>query len=336
MKRAWFGVAIALLTGCDALVGGECDTGFVVRDGACVPEPVTATTDGGGGSGAINLGGGGGQGAAGGGTRVSNGAGGASVCAPDLVDCGQGCIDLDTTALHCGACNHACPTQLCVDGACVGGNTGHTVVIAMSYQQSSQPTRRLFGNAVFLPTAQHVRMLDYRLHAAATSVAAVEQIIDDEAWLRGRSYQLDVAPSASAIAAELDVLHHDVLLIHDQANMPPGQVNSFVKASGEAIASFFESGGTVVALATSPVMAALLTESNMLDTLGFVTVTGDVLIKHAPTDALSVGVAAPLLAMPSTSVIVTGETESATLSFVLSDDTPAANPVVVHRVPDVL
>lgn len=41
-------------------------------------------------------------------------------CPQNQTDCGSGCVDLQTSADHCGSCGHACgPDQACLSGGCV-------------------------------------------------------------------------------------------------------------------------------------------------------------------------------------------------------------------------
>ena len=42
------------------------------------------------------------------------------VCPPGSSDCGDGCVDLQTNAAHCGRCDHACgEAERCVEGVCM-------------------------------------------------------------------------------------------------------------------------------------------------------------------------------------------------------------------------
>lgn len=337
MRRA----AVALLSltlGCDALVGGQCAEGYALMDGACAQVAASDATDpsdgGAGGSGA----GGDAHGGAtsdGGSASSLGGAGTVDNCDGGQWLCGGQCVDLDSDAFHCGGCFNACPTQICLDGECKGGPTGHVVVAGMSYQSSTAASRHILGNAVFLPTPHTVRIVDYRAHADPTVAATVSAVIDGQADLRGRAVDVTIAPTPSAVDALLDVASYDLLFVHDQPLMPSNGPADFAKNAGETIQRFFADGGTVIVLAVSPIMAELLSETALLDTLDLWSITGATVQKAAPTDALSVGVAAPMFAANATSVIITGATPGPQLSFVFSDDSPAQNPVVIHRVVDV-
>lgn len=71
----------------------------------------------GGSSGSPGLGGTAGDGAAGEGGAA--GEAGAPGCTPPLVDCGTGCINPNTSTLHCGGCDSPCEgDQVCAGGEC--------------------------------------------------------------------------------------------------------------------------------------------------------------------------------------------------------------------------
>jgi hypothetical protein len=271
----------------------------------------------------------------GGGGSAGQGGESALACDGDEWICGGRCVDLDSDAFHCGQCGHQCPSQICIDGACKGGPTGHLVVAGMSFASSTAPARRILGNAVFLPSPHTVRILDYRAHAEPTVADNVDAIIAAQAQQRGRAVIVSEAPSAAAIGEALDIDDFDVLFIHDQPGFPPGQAQPFAKKAGDSMARFFSDGGTVVVLATSAPMADLLSETALLDTLGFISIAGSTVHKSAPTDAISIGVVAPMLAVADTTLIVTAELPTPDMSFVFSDDSPVAHPVVIHRVFDV-
>lgn len=106
-------IGLTLLTaGCGSVLGTQCAPGFVDYEGECVPEREA--------SGATS--GAGGQGGAGG-AGSSDGTGGSArdVCAPGRVRCEDGCVDLSSELLDCGACDHRCEPRSagCVNGMCL-------------------------------------------------------------------------------------------------------------------------------------------------------------------------------------------------------------------------
>jgi hypothetical protein len=338
-RWATAGLALLLSTGCDPLVGGACADGYAAKEGQCVPEPDVDPQTGGsggtdtGGGGEDALGGAGGTGT-GGTIHVggSGGDGGSTSCQDPLIVCNDVCVNTQTHPHHCGACDNMCESLTCVDGACVGETAGHVVVLGMSFMASNPATRRLLGNAVFMPASPHVRMLDYQAYSHPSGVKAIKAILDIEAAARSRTWDTDTATSPSAFAMAVDSDGYDVVFIHDQVLAPGGHGVAFASAASASLAAFGQDGGIVVVLATSTSeMPSLLSESGLLDTAGFVPLTGASIVKNAPTDSLALTVPSPFFAPMETVAIVTTEPASPTLSFVFTDDSAAANPVAIHK-----
>lgn len=315
----WAVAALALaelaLAGCDPLVGGECADGFATVAGACV-----AISSGGMGGTSAEGGGGSGQGGGGGFvTPLLPGRG----CDEGEVACLDGCKDLANDPWNCGACGHACATELCSEGACVGAEAGHVVLIGMGYVESTAPARRLLGNAVFLSDAEPLRIVDDREGADPASVDAVLATIAAEADKRGRAHTVATAAGAEAITASL-ATEADVLLVHDRRRGARRQG----PRPAQSISAFARAGGVVVILTTGDDadLLAFLGESGLLDLSGYAAVEGSTLLNVAPTDALGVGVASPFLVKPGTTALaVAGEDVSVVVA------TEAHRPVVVHR-----
>ncbi|MBI4703736.1 MAG: hypothetical protein HY744_21715, partial [Deltaproteobacteria bacterium] len=268
----------------------------------------------------------------GGGDGGQGGSGGPACPAP-LVDCGGECVDLQSDVQHCGICNHYCPTELCVLGACTGGPVGHVVVLGMDFEQVLPPARKLLGNAVFLPLQDPVRILDYREHAGAASMAAVDAAIAAEAKARGRGYATSQVAPAGELGAKLASGQFDLLLVHDQPGAPDGALGSLGATVADALSAFAKAGGVVVVLATgngTGQMSDFLTGAGLLDTSGFVAITGQPLYNTGPADAVGLGVMSPFLAKPTTSVLVTLEAPGPLLTYVVSSQ--KGKPVAIHRV----
>ncbi len=340
---------IAGLSGCEPLVGGECLAGYVEDGTSCVLASAGGSAAGGNLGGTAGTGGsqagghhtggwtGGGQpggnnaGGTGGANAGGSGAGGG--CQPPLVNCGGQCVDTQTNFSHCGWCFHYCPTEVCVDGECTGGPTGHFVIIGMDYQQSHVPTKTLLGNSVFLSSDDPVRILDFRQYAGSAQAAAINNIIASEATARNRTYGLQSVSFVSLLPTMLASGDYDVFLFHHQASAPSGVLANMGASLAAPLASFAETGGVTVVLATNvgtSEMADFLTTANILATTGFTDVTGQLGYNQALIDAVGVGVQAPFLAKPTTCSLATTEQPGPTLSYVLV--TAAAEPLVVHRV----
>lgn len=340
---------VTMLGGCDPLVGAECAAGYRIVDEHCEPvaapdgisdlgaagsgaEPATTfPPDGGAGAG-----GGAPQGGAGG-AGDDGGAGGQGgqplECDAPLVACANACVDLSSNVEHCGLCDHYCPTELCQEGACIGGTPGHLVVMGMDFEQSHPPARALLGNAVFLATHDPVRALDVRAYAASQCVARVESIVADEASARNRTYQRDVAPALVEVAPMLVTGRYDLLLVHHQASAPAGALAALGDELAEPSAAFMRAGGVVVVLAAgsgSTDMAAVLSHSGWLGLSGLLDVTGQTLVNQAPWNVVGSGVASPFMAKRTTAALLGVEIDGDGLFQVVT--TEAGQPVVVHRV----
>lgn len=103
---------------------GPCDDGLTLCGGACIDTQADpghcGGCDGVCASGkrceaGVCVGGAGGGGV----DAASTGGAGGELCAPGLVACSGGCVDLDTDAAHCGGCGQECAAeQRCEAGAC--------------------------------------------------------------------------------------------------------------------------------------------------------------------------------------------------------------------------
>jgi hypothetical protein len=321
-------ITLLALTGCDALVGGECLPGFAAADGACVA--MVDAEDGGDDGGD---GGAGGNGEAGHpiGSGGSDAGGGGPidpplVCAEPLTQCGDDCVDTTSDFSNCGGCGVHCPTEICVDSVCVGDPVGHVIVVGMSYADSTPSSERLLGNAVFRPLHSSLRILQWKEHG--TISAPVEAIIASEASARSRAYQLETV-GAGALALALGAGSWDVLVLHDQPLYDAPTLAAIGATLAEPLGQFTEAGGTVVALATHAghgAMCHLLGAAELFSCSGLVPVNGAV-DGAAPNDVVGNGVLTPFAAKPITSALVRVPAPAPSLEWVFTAD---GAPVVVH------
>ncbi len=324
---------LAAVVGCDALVGGECIDGHIVLGGSCVPDTSNVVTDGGsagfqpaggGGAGGHPDGGGGGHPSGG-----SAGVGGGQGCPDGLTLCPEGCVDLQSNVRNCGSCGYVCPTEVCVDGMCVGDPVGHVVVLGMNYVESTAAARRVLGNAAFLPIHNPVRIMTHDTYGDDDSIEAVDEIIGEQGAIRNRQAQLTSATTAGVVG--IDVEAFDILLIHDQVDAPRDWAAGFAAQTANAIDNFTQAGGTIIVLATVDEMASFVTELGAVHITGIAPLLSPNLSNNAPTDVLGVAVQSPMLAKPITNVLLVGDAPDPTLSFVLAEQDAPDRPVVIHR-----
>jgi hypothetical protein len=338
---------LGISTACgDGLVGSHCAEDYVERSGSCVrsidssgadsPEAEPPSGAGGGDQG-IGHGGVAGHGA----THPAGGADGRGTpptlgptggCTTPLVACDGACIDTTSDPAHCGACFNACPTGLCESSACVGSIAGHVIAIGMDYQDSSLATATLLGNAAFLTTAEPVRLVSYRGHAAIDAVQNVEAILRQQALLRSRTLDLVVPENAANVTAWMDEDGCDVLLVHHQASAPAGTLAAIGASWATTLSSFTADGGVVVVLASlegSDEMPDFLTQAALLDVAHQEDVAGQTVHNIGWLDAVGQGVPSPLLANNAAAAFVSTEPPSPTVSYVMVTDTN--DPLVIHK-----
>jgi hypothetical protein len=324
-------LATAGLVGCDALVGGSCRDGFVAQDGVCVVDVTTAS------SGKSSGGAGGtGVGTATGGASTGGSAssvGGGMMCRPPLVQCPDGCVNLQMDVSNCGACDNFCLSEICVEGACVGQTVGHVVVIGMNYSQVSQPMRQLLGNAVFLPPGNPLRLAEWHEHAAGQAVSVVNAVLIEQATLRGRALSRTAFKQDELIDGLLNT-PQDVLLVYDQTLAQAGSLASWGTVMQPALSKFTSSGGTVVVLATNEGTAEMdqwLVNSELLAVNSVNSISGEQVSNDAPGHAVGLSVLSPFLAKPETVSFDVTVDPQAPASTILSRAMDGA-PVVTHQI----
>lgn len=266
------------------------------------------------------------------------------VCPPPLVNCGDQCVDINVSPLHCGACNNLCPSGICSGGKCVGANPGHVALYCLDYTWAQATTAHtvLLGNAVFLPLRSEVRILAYTRFAPTAVRNQVNRVIAWSATARNKTYRIDAITQASLLSSELNVQDYDVFLIYEQADAPAGQLAS-IGATWQTtgvLQSFAEAGGVIIALdgaqGTSE-MASFIDAAGLLALNGHTPIAVDDtttrFFNRAPGDALGVGVVSPLSPVPYSCTFDTAVTPSSDTVFVVTDAAAPmlGNPVVVHR-----
>ena len=177
----------------------------------------------------------------------------APLCGPLETFCAGRCVDTRTDPDHCGRCDNACSSGICIASLCASPVTGDVVVLGHDYEQRRAGMARLVGNAVFMGDGNPVRVATYRGTVTAASEAGINASVDlvagtiGRAWLRTELSATDAVSVTSALRAS------DVFLIYPQ----PGATNEGLDGLSSdwqaAMQELVRRGGVVVLLdAESP------------------------------------------------------------------------------------
>lgn len=272
--------------------------------------------------------------------------GGTFVCVDGCNDplqlCADRCVNLVTDPLHCGECGNECPTGLCRNSKCVGGQIGHLVAMCMSYEQlfSSSPQGVLLANAVFLATNKTVRVMMFDAYAPAASRNQMRSVITTAGRTRGRTVRIDTAQSANEIVSGLRLSSYEALVIADMSLAPLNASRDMGRALSTTIDTFTRAGGIVVvasgAAATEMPQFWNSNGASLFDIQSVADVTFLELQNRAPADALAANVLTPFLALTSTCVFdmpaVTDPDTEVVITGPNAGDAGGELPVVLHRV----
>jgi hypothetical protein len=260
-------------------------------------------------------------------------------CDPPLSRCGNTCVNLNTDPLNCGRCGNVCPTRLCQGGVCVGAVAGHIVLMCSNYEQTpaDSPHTRALANAVFLSINNPVRVLTYQQYTLAANKNKVDSLINGAAAGRGRTVQFTAATNPAQVAANLNVLSYDVLLVYDQPNAPAGTLGTIGASWLATLDSFTRAGGIVIVMNSgtgTAEMDTLIDRADLLPVTGETEINALQVYNRAPGDAIGIGVLSPYLTQRQTCTFTTTARPSADTAFVVTtateDGTPG-DPVIVHR-----
>src|SRR5690606_9158997 len=263
-------------------------------------------------------------------------------CNDPLKLCADRCVNFVTDPLHCGQCGNECPTGLCRNSKCIGGQIGHLVAMCMSYEQlyDHSPQGVLLSNAVFLATNKTVRVLTYEAYAPPAARNQLRSVITSAARTRGRTVHIDTAPDPSDIVANLTLSNYEVLVIADMSRAPLNAARDMGRTLSTTIDTFARSGGIVVVASGSgaPEMPLFWNSNgaNIFDIRTLADVTFSELHNRAPANSLTANVLTPFLALTSTCVFdMPPVNDPDTVVVITAQNTGDAGgelPVVLHRV----
>jgi hypothetical protein len=247
-------------------------------------------------------------------------------CDAPLTTCGQTCVELTTDPTHCGGCNKMCDSGVCIAGQCLGATAGHVIAIGHDMSQVTPATQRLFGNSVFLPPADPVRVLIFDQKASAAAKAGVVSALHGTARTTGRSYEPTTTESPLTVSYFLAT--SDVFLIEAQVDAKDSSLQKNGESWAPALRSFLKRGGVVVVLESKSRTNAgtyqVLNSAGVLHVTGRTAVGAKTLSLVAAGDAVATGVPSVYSSGSETCGFETDE------QTVVVRDPDSAAPVVIH------
>jgi hypothetical protein len=213
-------------------------------------------------------------------------------CDPPFTTCGDVCADLTRDPYHCGGCvGRSCASGVCVEGDCLGATAGHVIALGHDMSSVTTATQRLFGNSVFLPSADPVRVLLFDQKASEAAKAGVIKALERSADATGRSYTLT---RASPLTLGFLLSRADVLVIEAQVDAKDSSLIKNGESWSVALKSYLKRGRVVVLLEgrskTNQGTYQILNSAGIFRATGRVDVDGGRLSLVAPGDAVATGV----------------------------------------------
>ncbi|HSY23962.1 MAG TPA: hypothetical protein VK841_17660 [Polyangiaceae bacterium] len=267
----------------------------------------------------------------------------AASCGGSLSSCSGGCVDTTSDPLNCGTCNNVCVSQFCQDSQCIGTTSGGLIFIGHDYDETSTSRTQSneLSNAVFIPQANPLRVLEYDRYATHQALGQIGSILNAVAVNLGRTLTIIATSIDADIPNSLSLQNYDVFLMPDQSTAPAGALASLGSASGgnwgPTLASFAQNGGVVVVLdggTGTGEMPQFLTSSGLLDVTAQTELPARTELDDiARGDVESVGLVAPYLSSGNV-VSLTTEPNGSSVVYVIvtGGDSGAGAPVVIHKI----
>jgi hypothetical protein len=256
------------------------------------------------------------------------------VCSAPLVACRGACIAVVSDGANCGACGKICPSNICIDGECVGATPGDVVLIGHDYASAfaGSAQAKVLVNAMTIPTTDPIRILSFEDGAPVDTVDNTRYLA--ASGIYGRKVQFTRAPSASALESDTLGRSYDIVLIHEASAVDPVVTGESWAGS---LGRFTEKGGVVVALdrGTSPI-PLLLSSSGLLQVSGHTALPiGTHLTVASASDVVGAQVLSPYAAFGAPVSFQGLPAQSADLTWVVRATNgvgTSGDAVVVHRI----
>lgn len=264
-----------------------------------------------------------------------------SGCREPLLLCADRCADVTSDPRNCGECGNACPTGICRDSECIGGQAGgHLVAMCMSFEQlyGDSPQGVLLANAVFLATGETTNVVLFDAYAPTVVKNRMRTLIRDAGAARGRRVTVNVAGSIDEVHTALKANFYHVLVIADTSLATPGIMRDMGRILAPDMATFTQGGGVIVVASGSA--ATQMPDfwnsrgTGLFDVQGVLDITFTDLHNRAPANALAANVLTPFFALTSTCVFDLADPGPDTQVIVTGQNPNGAGelPVVLHRV----
>ncbi len=239
--------------------------------------------------------------------------------------CGETCESLADDGHNCGACGKICPSNICVNGECMGAMAGDVVLVGHDFTNAwdGSAQAKVLVNALSIPTTNPIRVLSYEDGADPAAVSQALELMN--AGVHGRKVKITHATKANLDSMSL-ALSYDVVVLHDAGDASLG-----VRWKN-SLPHFAEKGGVVVALdGGNSHMSDLVSSATLLGVTGHAKLAeGTHLLVSMPGDVVGTQVLSPYAAF-GPPVAFSGVETGPDVTWVVRVDDPGAAPVVVHK-----
>jgi len=248
-----------------------------------------------------------------------------AACEPPRTQCGPLCVDLQSDPNNCGTCGHVCESGICSEGECIGATAGHLVAMGHDLTSNSPATRRLLGNAVFIPLADPVRVLVFDEKASEPVKTGVTNALMTMAQATGRTFE---PTTVTSLAVTFLLSMSDVFLIEAQSAATNEQLLKNGETWSVALQEFLKRGGVIVLMegpgGSNDGTYQILKAAGLFEAAARIPLGHRQLTLAAPSDAVATAVPTFYQGGPETVGFDVGA------STVVVRDDQTNTPVVIH------
>jgi len=251
-------------------------------------------------------------------------------CAAPTVLCHGACISVDSDPRNCGACGRICPSNICVAGVCQGATPGDVVLIGHDQAStwSGSVQGKVLSNAVGIPTTDPIRVLSYEWPVDSSVTTNTRNVLKTN--INNRKIEFTYATPDHIDSMSL-YASYDVVLLH---GAPSANGASLGGRWASSLQKFTKSGGVLVAIDNGDAeMPELITGTGLLS-VGWHTklANGTQLIVTAPNDSVGSKLLSPYSSFGTSVGFDVVEAESADVRYVVRTHDAQQYPVVIHKI----